>query len=120
MTFYERYEQCCREKGISPKSQFAADKLGCTKSSISAFARSGKAPQGSIIANAAKMLDVSADYLLNIIDTPRKINSDCTEKELEIFADIKELNTETQESLHAMISGLLNKEIYKKNYAVKS
>ena len=98
MTFYERYEQCCLAKGILPKSQFAADKLGCTKSSISAFAKSGKSPQGSIVANAAKMLNVSADYLLNIIDTPRKINiDDCTKREFEILSDIKELNTETQE-----------------------
>ena len=73
MSFYDNYEKCCREKGILPKSQYAADMLGCTKSSISAFAKSGKAPSGIIVANASKMLDVSSDYLLEIIDEPRPI-----------------------------------------------
>ena len=114
MSFYERYEKCCREKGILPKSQYAADMLGCTKASITAFSKSGKAPSGSIIANAAKMLDVTSDYLLDIIDTPRKINIDFSEKELEILSDIQELNKEAQESAHAMIRGLLTVNLYKK------
>lgn len=108
MTFYERYEKCCKENGIAPMSQFAADKLGCTKSSISAFAKSGKAPQGSIVANASKMLNVSADYLLDIIDVPKPINIDFTQNELNLLSDIKELNTETQKLLHSMIKGILN------------
>ncbi len=111
MTFYERYEKCCKERGISPISQFAADKLGCTKSSISAFSKSGKAPQGSIVANAAKMLNVSSDYLLEIIDIPLKPNIDFSEKELKILSDINKLNEETQDCLYAMIQGVLN---YKK------
>lgn len=119
MSFYERYEKCCKEKGISPKSQLAADKLGCTKASISAFAKTGKAPSGSIVANAAKMLDVTADYLLEIIDLPRHFNLDFTNKELEILYSLRELNPEAQDCAQAMIQGLLTKGIYKKLYPLE-
>ena len=66
MSFYDRYAECCREKGILPSSQATAEKLGCSRSNISNFASSGITPRGDIVANAAKMLDVSADYLLGI------------------------------------------------------
>ena len=115
MSFYERYEKCCQEKGILPKSQFAADKLGCTKASISAFSKTGKAPAGSIVANAAKMLNVTSDYLLEIIDSPKHINIDIQNQEIELMADIQKLNLKTQLALHTMVQGLLTKEIYKKN-----
>lgn len=115
MTFYERYEQCCKERGILPKSQFAADRLGCNKSSISAFAKSGKAPQGSIIANAAKMLDISSDYLLGIVDVPNPVKFDLTPQELDILSNIQKLNTETQQTINAMLQGLLLTETYKKS-----
>ncbi|MBR1618364.1 hypothetical protein IJ674_00550 [bacterium] len=119
MSFYERYEKCCQERGILPKSQYAADMLGCTKSSISAFAKSGKAPAGLIVANAAKMLNVTSDYLLEIIDNPRNIDVDFSDQELSILSDIRELNTEGKESAQAMIKGLLTNGIYKKSNSVQ-
>ena len=63
MSFYERYALCCQNKGIAPVSQVAADAMGCTKATISAFAKNGTTPKGDTVARAAQMLDVSADYL---------------------------------------------------------
>ena len=62
MSFYERYALCCQNKGIAPVSQVAADAMGCTKATISAFAKNGTTPKGDTVARAAMMLDVSADY----------------------------------------------------------
>ena len=113
MTFYERYVSCCKEKGIQPSSQATADKIGCARSNISAFAKSGKTPKGDIVAGAAKMLDVSADYLLGLIKTPVPINNPLTESEIRLLSLWRHLNDEGREAAEAMIKGLVNQDIYK-------
>ena len=103
MSFYDRYEKCCRELKILPKSQFAADSLGCTKSYIIALSKSGNTPSGDIVSNASKMLNVSSDYLLEMINEARPIVS-----------KYRELNTEGKIAVNSMINGLVNSDIYKK------
>lgn len=115
MTFYERYEKCCNEAGIQPASRMAAEKLGCASSNITAFARSGKTPRGEIVAGAAKMLNVSADYLLGIIDTPKPIDYTTTEEEAEMINILRELNEEGVETALGVIRGLGMQNIYKKS-----
>lgn len=119
MTFYERYAVCCRKKGIAPVSQEAADNLGCTKSTISAFARNGNTPKGDIIAGAAKMLDVSADYLLGLIESPDPVckEDQLTQMERHLLQMFRELNVEGQEAALAMIFGLSSQTIYKNFYS---
>ena len=75
MTFYDRYAKCCAQKGILPASQDTANKIGCSRSAISAFSKSGINPKGDIVAGAANLLDVSADYLLGLIEVPRPLHS---------------------------------------------
>lgn len=119
MTFYKRYEKQCKIKGILPVSQFAADKLGCSRASISAFAKSGKAPQGSIVALAAKMLNVSSDYLLGITDSPLPNNIQLDDKEIELLSNYRELNNEGKFAAETVLKGLTNQELYKKNNNTK-
>lgn len=116
MTFYERYAECCHQRGISPVSQAAADRIGCSKANVSAFAKNGTTPRGDVVAGAAKMLDVSADYLLGIIETPNplKIDDSLTCEERNMLIMLRELNAEGQEAALAMISGLVAQGIYKK------
>ncbi len=117
MTFFERYAECCKQRGISPVSQAAADKIGCSKANISAFAKNGTTPKGDVVAGAAKMLNVSADYLLRIIDTPRPLGMDdpLSASERQAVNMLRELNVEGQEAAMAMISGLASQAIYKKS-----
>ena len=115
MSFYDRYAKCCREKGILPSSQAAAEKLGCSRSNISNFASSGITPRGDIVANAAKMLDVSADYLLGLVDNPRPIDNDIRENEQDALNLFRLLNEEGQEAAIAMLNGLAMGGIYKNN-----
>ncbi len=116
MTFYERYANCCQKKGIAPVSQFAADQLGCTKGTISAIAKNGTVPKGEIVARAAQMLDVSADYLLALTDKAHVIETSIPAdsslaKAMTIF---QSLNAEGQEAALAMLTGLSGQSIYKK------
>lgn len=51
MVFTERYKKHCQIKGILPSSQFAADKLGCTKQNISTLLKSNNIPSATIVIN---------------------------------------------------------------------
>ena len=117
MSFYERYSLCCQNKGIAPVSQVAADAMGVTKATISAFAKNGTTPKGDTVARAAQMLDVSADYLLGLIDDPHavEVNKDLSATEEHAIALIRELNAEGAEAALAMLAGLAAQDIYKKS-----
>lgn len=115
MSFYTRYAECCKQKNIAPVSQEAASQLGCSKSNISFLARNGNMPKGEIVAGAAKMLNVSADYLLELTDLPAPLQS-----EKDISASIQAalllfrgLNSDGQAAALAMLEGLSLQNRYK-------
>lgn len=62
------------------------------------------------------MLNVSADYLLGIIDAPHRIEMDdpLSPNERRAVNMLRGLNIEGQEAAIAMISGLASQAIYKK------
>ena len=113
MSFFERYKECCDAKGIKPSSQETADILGCARSNISAMGRNNTMPRGNIVANAAKMLNVSSDYLLGIIDSPRPIFDEHSEEEQQLLSLFRELNDEGKNAVIAMINGLSSNDSYK-------
>ena len=113
MSFYDRYAECCRENGILPSSQATAERLGCSRSNISNFANTGITPKGDIVANAAKMLGVSADYLLGLVDVPHPIDNTITPNEQIALGLLRQLNEEGQEAAIAMLNGLAMGGIYK-------
>ena len=115
MSFYTRYAECCKQKKIAPVSQEAANKLGCSKSNISFLARSGNMPKGEIVAGAARMLNVSADYLLELTNLPSSLQSDedisaAVQEALLLFG---ELNHDGQTAALAMLKGLTLQDMYK-------
>ena len=114
MNFYQRYVQCCKEKKIKPASQEAADHLHCARASISAFAKSGHAPRGDIVAGAARMLDVSADYLLGLTDNPHPAEVSLSQNEDYIIKILRGMNVQGQEAVVSMAKGLLANSNYKK------
>ena len=120
MSFYERYSLCCQNKGIAPVSQVAADAMGVTKATISAFAKNGTTPKGDTVARAAQMLDVSADYLLGLIDDPHAVvvQKGLTDTEEQALALLRSLNDEGSDAALAMLAGLAAQDIYKKSLAI--
>ena len=113
MSFYERYAKCCKEKGIQPASQATAEQIGCTRSNITALSKSGSTPRGDIVAGAAKMLNVSADYLLGLVDVPKPIENSFSENEVRVMRLLCELNANGQEAAEAVIRVLADQDIFK-------
>lgn len=116
MNFYDRYAKCCAQKGILPASQDTANKIGCSRSAISAFSKSGINPKGDIVAGAANLLDVSADYLLGLIEVPRPLHSPValTKEEWAVIESLRSLNEEGVSAALAMLAGLSTQANYAK------
>ena len=77
MSFYERYEKCC------------------------------------------KKLNVSSDYLLELIEDARPIVFDYDESELEFVSKFRELNAEGKNAANSMLNGLVDSSVYKKCFLDK-
>ena len=60
------------------------------------------------------MLNVSSDYLLEMINEARPIVFDYDIEELKLVSKYRELNTEGKIAVNSMINGLVNSDIYKK------
>lgn len=70
MNFFDRYAAICKDRGLDPCSQRAADLLGTNKATISIWGTKGTTPKGETVAVIASALNVSADYLLGRTDDP--------------------------------------------------
>lgn len=120
MTFFDRYNECCKKIGIAPCGQAAADRIGCNKSTISLLSKNKNTPRGDLVAGAAKMLDVSADYLLGLIEKPHPIETDdsLSFQEMQLINMFRDLNNDGQQAAMSMLAGLLANDIYKTNNSV--
>lgn len=108
MSFFDRYEESCHVKGIAPMSQGAADRLGVTKSAISVMAKKGTTPRGDTVRNAALMLNVSADYLLEIDgrELPEMEKQDTTAQEKRLLEYYRRLGDKGKKLLSNMAEEL--------------
>lgn len=70
MGFYDNYAAICEKLELEPCSQKAADLIGVTRSTISAWNTKGTYPKGDTVAHIADALHVSADYLVGRTDDP--------------------------------------------------
>lgn len=80
MTFYERYEQLCSERGMKPQTQEILDILGVTSPTISGW-KKGSNPKMEAVCCLAHYFGVTTDYLMGISElrTPGMV---LTEEEL--------------------------------------
>ena len=65
MTFYDRYEALCAERGLNPQSREMFEVTGVTSGTISGWKR-GSEPRPSALIRIARFFDVSVDYLLGL------------------------------------------------------
>lgn len=70
MTFFERYEKLCIENGIKPMSEQAAQRIGVTRATISAWKKYKSTPKSDTVAAIAEAYGVSPNYLLGRTDDP--------------------------------------------------
>lgn len=70
MSFFERYEKLCLDRGYKPGSERAAQILGTNRGTISAWKTSGRPPKTEYLLAVANAYGVSTDYLLGRTDNP--------------------------------------------------
>lgn len=116
MSFYDRYEACCKRANVDVSSPATTAQFECSKGSPTNWKKNGTIANGVTLKKMALFFDVSADYLLELIDEPRplKAESKLTANEGQVLLMLRELNAEGQEAAIAMLSGLMAQDIYKK------
>lgn len=67
MTFYDRYEALCKERGLNAQSKEMFAVTGVTTGTISGW-KKGVEPKSSVVVKLAKYFNVSTDYLLDVDD----------------------------------------------------
>lgn len=65
MTFFERYELLCGERGMKPQTQEMQDITGVSSPSISGW-KNGSMPKADVLCRLAMYFDVTTDFLLGL------------------------------------------------------
>lgn len=65
MTFYERYEELCSERGMKPQTQEMLDILGVTSPTITGW-KKGSSPKIEAVISLARFFGVTTDYILGL------------------------------------------------------
>lgn len=65
MTFYERFETLCKDKGLRPQSDEIIEMTGVSSPAISGW-KKGSSPKADALVRIATYFEVSVDYLLGI------------------------------------------------------
>lgn len=63
MTFYDRYEQLCSERGMRPQTPEMLEIAGVTSGSVSGW-KKGALPKTEVLCRLASYFQVTTDYLL--------------------------------------------------------
>lgn len=80
-TFYERYNNVCKQKKTSPSK--IAESIGLSKASVNHW-KKGSSPKAEIVIKLTKELNTTSDYLLGLSDTEKAENK-LTDKEIELL-----------------------------------
>lgn len=63
MTFYDRYCELCKGRGMKPHSRSTTDMLGISNGSVTVW-KAGTLPKAETLERLAKFFNVTVDYLL--------------------------------------------------------
>lgn len=80
MTFYERYELLCSEKGMKAQSQEMLDITGVKSPSISGW-KNGSMPKADVLCRLATYFDVTTDYLLGLSEVRKPVTAPALSEE---------------------------------------
>ncbi len=79
MSFYERYEALCAEKGMKPQNPEMFKVSQVTSGAVSGW-KKGALPKGDVLCRLAQYFEVTTDYLLGLSPV-RNPESSLTEEE---------------------------------------
>lgn len=99
MSFYERFEMLCKDKGLRPQSDEIIEMTGVSSPAITGW-KKGSAPKADALIRIATYFNVSIDYLLEKTDQKEKPSGDKTERLSDMHREIMErLSTLSPEKL---------------------
>lgn len=116
MAFFDKYARLCRDRGMRPMSQEAADLCGVKRAAITYWKKSGMLPKGETLVRIADGLGVSADYLLGRTDDPEDYARAGTDRgaaparALSLYARLDGMDRARAE---AFMEGILSTEKYR-------
>ena len=84
MSFWERYENLCKERNLSPQSKILMDKIGVTSGTITGW-KKGSLPKYDVLARIAAFFQVDIRYLLGL--TELKHGEDILEEATDYIID---------------------------------
>lgn len=85
MTFYDRYCELCRGRGMKPHSRKTTDILGISNASVSVW-KAGGVPKAETLDRMSKFFGVTVDYL--IYGGEREGGVTVTDPEMQEFLDL--------------------------------
>lgn len=96
MTFFERYETLCTERGLKPQTQEILDVAGVKSPSVSGW-KTGSQPKADVLCRLAKYFDVTTDYLLGLseVRNPHTLPT-LTEQEMVLLSAFRAATVEGQ------------------------
>lgn len=97
--FIEKLEIILKEKNITMNK--LSKEIGYSQSAISNW-KKGRMPQINVLQKVCKYLNVSADYLLDLDDTPPPPN--LTDQEGELLKDFRRCGPETKRNIMILAS----------------
>lgn len=92
MTFGERFEELCNEKGLKPQNKKIFEVAGVTTGSVTGW-KNGSLPKGDTLCRLAEYFDVTTDYLLGLSKV-RKPGPALTEEEILLLEAYRSANAQ--------------------------
>lgn len=91
MTFYERYDALCQEKGFSGQSKQAFEQIGLGKGTVGGWKKNGNIPAAEYLIIVSQFFEVSIDYLVGLTDV-RERGIDLSKEEHDLLNRFRNLD----------------------------
>ena len=98
MSFYERYELLCAERGMKAQSQEMLDVTGVKSPSISGW-KNGSMPKADVLCRLSTYFDVTTDYLLGLSEVRKPTMGNLSEHEFLLLKAFREADAAGQQNI---------------------
>lgn len=93
MTFYEKYESLCAERGMKPQSLEMFEITGVSTGAISGW-KKGALPKAEVLARLSQYFDVTTDYLLGLSELRKPQTCTLSEEEMLLLEAYRSASTQ--------------------------
>mgnify|MGYP002559361789 CR=1 FL=1 len=120
MSFYDRYELLCNERGFTGQSQQAFTEIGLKSGTVGDWRKNGNIPAAKYLIQLSRFFEVSIDYLVGETDVRNKAVALSSEEEtlIEVFRSVNQL--ERFEIINTIMNTYKKSQKEKTDFAEKS